>query len=244
VVHMDSMRTMRVLAYRWMPTKNALLWRIGGIRMVHLGIFGRVHPWAGRFRKPGQVTCIKGHLGADSAVTFLKMGHEVVKTSLLKIELVRLESQAAWMLAHLWDSHLATLILVAVFHLRFIRIHPFVDGNGRVGRTLMMLQLAACGMHSTEAGMRGMGASRDAYIEALRAGDRGDIAPMINWCAAVTGLYFRPTVSSLPSPFRISPEMETDSPLPPDDYRWEMPEQEWLALFRAALAAAPPPTKL
>lgn len=34
---------------------------------------------------------------------------------------------------------------VALFHLRFESIHPFIDGNGRTGRLIMNLQLINAG---------------------------------------------------------------------------------------------------
>jgi Fic family protein len=48
-----------------------------------------------------------------------------------------------------YDSELKKLHVVeraAVFHLRFETIHPFIDGNGRVGRLLLNLELLKAGL--------------------------------------------------------------------------------------------------
>ncbi len=44
-----------------------------------------------------------------------------------------------------WTSCLHIVERIALFHLRFESIHPFIDGNGRTGRLLMNLQLVRNG---------------------------------------------------------------------------------------------------
>jgi cell filamentation protein len=69
---------------------------------------------------------------------------------------------------------------LAVVHVDFILIHPFREGNGRLGRwiaTLMALQagrpLLDFSHETTEEG-------RNRYFAALRRGFAGDIAPAYN----------------------------------------------------------------
>lgn len=67
----------------------------------------------------------------------------------------------------------------ALLHHRFVEIHPFIDGNGRVARLLTNLYLIACGyppiVLKTE--------DRAKYYRLLRAADAGNLAPFANFIA-------------------------------------------------------------
>lgn len=71
------------------------------------------------------------------------------------------------------------IILAALFHYRFIRIHPFDDGNGRVARILMNFILMQFGyppaIIKTE--------DKENYYAVLRLADAGELEPFIEYIA-------------------------------------------------------------
>lgn len=71
--------------------------------------------------------------------------------------------------------HLNPFELAVVLHTKFEMIHPFVDGNGRVGRALMNLVLERSGHPTLYLGLE----DRAAYLNALAKSDGGDYAPII-----------------------------------------------------------------
>ena len=77
------------------------------------------------------------------------------------------------------------LVFAGLAHLRFLTIHPFDDGNGRIGRAIVELALArgeghAARFYSVSAQIR---EDRDAYYEILERTQRGqlDVTPFIAW---------------------------------------------------------------
>jgi len=67
--------------------------------------------------------------------------------------------------------------VAAVFHHRFVSIHPFDDGNGRVARLLMNLLLIRQGYPFTVV----RNYDRRRYYDTLRKADAGDLAPFVNF---------------------------------------------------------------
>jgi fido (protein-threonine AMPylation protein) len=62
-----------------------------------------------------------------------------------------------------------------LFHHRFELIHPFGDGNGRVGREVLRYMLAKAGYPDILI----RGEDREKYLDALRAGGRGEKGLMV-----------------------------------------------------------------
>ena len=74
------------------------------------------------------------------------------------------------------------LVQVAIIHAEFEALHPFLDGNGRVGRMLVPLFLWQCGLieHPTLYVSAYFEARRDEYYERLLAVSRDD--DWTGWC--------------------------------------------------------------
>jgi Fic family protein len=71
-----------------------------------------------------------------------------------------------------YDFH--PILVACLFHLRFIRIHPFGDGNGRMGRILMNLILMIKGYMPIIVKLE----NREAYYAALNQSDVQNIEPL------------------------------------------------------------------
>lgn len=67
--------------------------------------------------------------------------------------------------------------LIAKFHQRFEEIHPFSDGNGRVGRELVRLMLQFFGFPSIFIGPK----HREEYLKCLDSGNNGNHTPLVEF---------------------------------------------------------------
>lgn len=89
----------------------------------------------------------------------------------------KMEELIEWFRREKEQPDVNPIILAALFHYRFIRIHPFDDGNGRVARILMNFILMHFGyppvIIKTE--------NKENYYAVLRLADADELAPFIEY---------------------------------------------------------------
>lgn len=96
------------------------------------------------------------------------------------------------------DAH--PIVRAAWLHHRFIRIHPFADGNGRVGRALTLLVLLRDEYAPLVVDRR----NRESYLDAMDAANDGDLRPLVRLFAqletvAIRAELERPAQPAVPS---------------------------------------------
>lgn len=153
------------------------------IQGLHRDVFGRSEEYAdGRKGRPGEwrdrVVWIGG--GGDISRSTFNPPPPLLVPELMREHAGWLEGTAVG------PAVLATPIRLALAHAHFEAIHPFSDGNGRVGRMLLSLMLAAEG-HVPVPLSRVLEADRSGYYDALRlAQQRRDFVPLtLLMCAAI-----------------------------------------------------------
>lgn len=80
------------------------------------------------------------------------------------------------------EENVNPILLAAEFHYKFIRIHPFDDGNGRTARILMNFILMKFGYPPTI--IKSDKESKEEYFAVLQLADAGSIEPFIDFIAA------------------------------------------------------------
>lgn len=140
---------------------------IGSVQSAHQLAFGAVYPFAGNFRGRGQ------EVGVNVEEPWQAAFHARIVP-----ELERMTAKVNELLARATSPE-EQAQAIALYHEQFERIHPFADGNGRIGRAILDSQV-----RSLLGREPGPVLDRETYIEALEhAHNTGDLRPL---CYATT----------------------------------------------------------
>ena len=186
----EAIRRNLLRAFEWVRANPTLHPALGYIRGVHQIVFADVHPWAGELRPPGTLPVGLGgsHVSADA--------------TRVPRELAVLQAQTRELADGPWRDD--PFGVVAFSHARFERIHPFLDGNGRVGRLLADAQLAAVlGPDFPPEPI-----DRKTYLAALRLTDRNLLGPLAAVLRSYAGQPPSARAGVILSPFSIGPRVD------------------------------------
>ncbi len=148
------------------------------ISLCHYLIFSKIHLWAGKFRQ--KVIPIETYIAADPQ----RIAPEL--------------DLAVKQMTEIYNNpQFDPLTAFAFFHVRYERIHPFADGNGRSGRCLLLGQLDQIFSKTP------VFTDRSQYLDAMKQGFRGNLAPLINLLHI--GMGEQGVAKECFSPFRIAP---------------------------------------
>ncbi|MTB52261.1 helix-turn-helix domain-containing protein [Lewinella sp. W8] len=75
------------------------------------------------------------------------------------------------------EGKLSPLVIAAILHHELVAIHPFDDGNGRMGRILMNYALMSTGYPPIVIPLK----EREAYYRALTVADQGNFQPLLDY---------------------------------------------------------------
>lgn len=132
------------------------------IRRMHMTWLGKIYAWAGKYRN---VNLAKGDFPFAAAREVPRLMLEFEKGPLRQFTPCR------------FPSHDEVALAAAVVHTDFILIHPFREGNGRIGRLLAVLMALQAGLPPLDFG--GItGRKRLEYFAAVRAGMDRNYKPM------------------------------------------------------------------
>lgn len=169
-----------------LPLKSELVPSEETIKGLHYIAFGKVHPWAGKFRELGQEVQAGKLICTDSK--------DIVK------ELSTLRRE---MLGNpLTGSRKYLSEVLSFYHASFLEIHPFLDGNGRLARVILDHQCKKLLGHPLT-----LKFSRAEYVEALeRAQQEGDLKLL----AKIIGTREHDRSIAVESPAKLSQKRQED----------------------------------
>ena len=102
------------------------------------------------------------------------VGANMIPPQAIKIQ-IKMDELMNWYYANLYQ--LSIPILSAQFHYRFVCIHPFIDGNGRVARLIMNLILMSNGYPPSVI----LNVDRKKYYRVLNEANNGNELPFENF---------------------------------------------------------------
>ena len=123
---------------------------------IHKIAFGQLYDWAGKWRTT-EVSV--GQLIPPKPIMVLQAMYQFLDNLNFKISISKTLNEQIDCLVYA--------------HYEFIKIHPFNNGNGRIGRILMNLVALKFGYQPLELYYR-EGESRKFYINAMKTADNGD----------------------------------------------------------------------
>src|ERR1017187_6432691 len=173
----EEYRTMTLagigVAQKWLLQNSGVIPLLEQVAQAHQTIFEGVTNDAGRVRRVGETVIFGGHLGADA--------------QRIQIEYARLAAEARQMFSQAAND-LERCAAIAFYHARFVGIHPFHDGNGRLGRAIMMDQVQKV-LGNPEPLFQRIAENKREYIEALNSAIRSnDLTGMTRLVAESVGL--------------------------------------------------------
>ncbi|MGH7794148.1 MAG: Fic/DOC family protein [Candidatus Binatia bacterium] len=129
---------------------------------MHATWLGKVYVWAGKYRS---VNLAKGDFPFAAAREVPRLMMEFERGPLKQFTPCQ------------FPSHAEVAMALAVVHTEFILIHPFREGNGRIGRLLAVLMALQAGLPPLDfGGIRGR--KRLEYFAAVREGMDRNYKPM------------------------------------------------------------------
>jgi len=145
-----------------------------------------------------------GHFRTDSSAVFNSAGIAIY----LAPPASEVKPLITFWLSQLHDSALPPPIQIAISHYQFEKIHPFLDGNGRVGRLLTTILLKNCGLdlHGTVSFEKYISDHRDDYYYYLGQ-DRRDLTQFIEYFLTAINSMQQQALTLFTSPDLSSPNL-------------------------------------
>ena len=128
---------------------------------LHAHMFGNVWKWAGKYRQSGKNIGVEVYEIAPDLQNLIKDGEYWIEHGTYQPDEI-----------------------AARFHHRLVFVHPYPNGNGRHSRLAADLLLRSMGSERFTWGsatMTDLKTTRDQYLAALRAADRHDYTPLLEF---------------------------------------------------------------